>query len=157
MPIRSAACSVSAAESDIMRGDPISCGPPLHRIARMSFRLVPALSIPLAPILLGSQLMIAVADGVPTVDIQNTCKAAANVTAGTSVQQDIDICTSSEQKARETMVKDWSSYPEADRTRCVQAGRKVYLPSYVEWLTCLEMEAAVRKMRAEDKTNQRQR
>ena len=112
---------------------------------------------PLAPIFLGSQLVIAVTGSVPTVNIQNTCKAAASVTSGTSVQQDINICVSSEEKARETMVKDWSNYPAVDRSRCMQAGVRVYLPSYVEWLTCLEMEAAVRKMRAEDKTNPRQR
>jgi hypothetical protein len=111
------------------------------------------MSFPFAPIFLGSQLVIAVADGVPTVNIQNTCKAAASVTAGTSVQTDIDICVSSEQKARETMVKDWSQYAAADKSRCVQAGPKVYLPSYVEWLTCLEMEAAVKRMRADDKAN----
>jgi hypothetical protein len=43
----------------------------------------------------------------------------------------------------------------------VQAGPKVYLPSYVEWLTCLEMETAVKKMREEQQTpassTQRQR
>jgi hypothetical protein len=111
------------------------------------------MSFPFAPIFLGSQLVIAVADGVPTVNIQNTCKAAASVTSGTSVQTDIDICVSSEQKARETMVKDWSQYAAADKTRCVQAGPKVYLPSYVEWLTCLEMELAVKKMRQDDKAN----
>jgi hypothetical protein len=110
-----------------------------------------------APILLGSQLVIAVAlaDSVPTVNIHNTCRAAASVTSGTSVQTDIDICVSSEEKAREQMVKDWSQYAGVDKTRCVQAGPKVYLPSYVEWLTCLEMESAVKRMRQEDKASPR--
>jgi hypothetical protein len=128
-----------------MRRTSVGSRLPFQRIARMSF--------PFAPIFLGSQLVIAVADGVPTVNIQNTCKAAASVTSGTSVQTDIDICVSSEQKARETMVKDWSQYAAADKSRCVQAGPKVYLPSYVEWLTCLEMELAVKKMRQDDKAN----
>ena len=113
------------------------------------------MSIPLAPIFLGSQLVVAVVDGLPTVSIQNTCKAAANVTSGTSIQQDIDLCMSSEQKARETMVKEWSKYSAADKARCVQA--QVYLPSYVEWLTCVEMEAIVRTIRAEDGAQQRSR
>jgi hypothetical protein len=115
------------------------------------------MSFPLASIFLGSQLVIAAADGVPTVDIQKTCRAAANVTSGSSIQTDVDICVSSEQKARETMVKDWSQYAAVDKTRCVQAGSNVYLPSYVEWLTCLEMESAVKKMRQEDKANATQR
>jgi hypothetical protein len=105
--------------------------------------------LPLAPVFLGSQLVIAIAAGVPTIDIQGTCKAAAEVTQGASTQADIDICVSSEQKAREQLVKDWAQYAATDKARCVQAGPKVYLPSYIEWLTCLEMETAVKKMRLE--------
>jgi hypothetical protein len=108
--------------------------------------------LPFASVFLSSQLIIAVADGVPTINIQGTCKAAAAVTAGTSPQTDIDICMSSEQKAREQLVKDWAQYAAPDKARCVQSGPKVYLPSYIEWLTCLEMETAVKKMRLEEKT-----
>jgi hypothetical protein len=108
--------------------------------------------LPFAPILLGSQLVIAAADGVPTIDIQKTCKAAAVVTAGPSAQTDINICVSSEQKARDQLVKDWAQYAAADKARCVQSGPRVYLPSYIEWLTCLEMETAVKKMRQEQKS-----
>ena len=111
--------------------------------------------LPFAPLVLGSQLVIAVADGVPTIDIQKTCKAAAVVTAGPSAQTDINICVSSEQKARDQLVKDWAQYAAADKTRCVQAGPRVYLPSYIEWLTCLEMEMAVKKMRQEQKSQPR--
>jgi hypothetical protein len=111
--------------------------------------------LPFAPLVLGSQLVIAVADGVPTIDIQKTCKAAAVVTAGPSAQTDINICVSSEQKARDQLVKDWAQYAAADKTRCVQAGPRVYLPSYIEWLTCLEMETAVKKMRQEQKSQPR--
>jgi hypothetical protein len=111
--------------------------------------------LPFAPLVLGSQLVIAVADGVPTIDIQKTCKAAAVVTAGPSAQTDINICVSSEQKARDQLVKDWAQYAAADKTRCVQSGPRVYLPSYIEWLTCLEMETAVKKMRQEQKSQPR--
>jgi hypothetical protein len=116
--------------------------------------------VPFAPIVLaasvvGSQLvMAAAADGLPTIDIQKTCQAAAVVTAGPSAQTDINICMSSEEKAREQMVKDWAQYAAADKTRCVQAGPKVYLPSYIEWLTCLEMETAVKKMRLDQQKTQ---
>jgi hypothetical protein len=113
--------------------------------------------LPYAPIVFGSQLVIAVADGVPTIDIQNTCKAAAAVTLGPSAQTDINICLSSEQKARDQLVKDWAQYAAADKTRCVQSGPRVYLPSYIEWLTCLEMETAVKKMRQEQQKSQPQR
>jgi len=106
---------------------------------------------PLVPLLLGTQLAIPVADPIPTIDVRKTCQAAAGVLTGTTSQKDVDICMSSEHKAREQIVKDWAQYAPADRTRCVQAGAKVYLPSYVEWLTCLEMEMAVKRMGQEDK------
>jgi hypothetical protein len=86
---------------------------------------------------------------VPVANIQATCKAASAVTLGlsgnTDMQRDIDICVDSENRARQQLAKDWSSYVAADRTECVQTG--VYLPSYIEWLTCLEMNKSVRQMR----------
>jgi hypothetical protein len=107
--------------------------------------------LPFAPIIFGSQLLIVAADGVPTIDIHKTCRAAAVVTAGTSPETDIEICMSSEQKAREQLVKDWGKYAVADKTRCIQGGSRVYLPSYIEWLTCVEMETAVKNMRQEQR------
>jgi hypothetical protein len=86
---------------------------------------------------------------VPVVNIQATCKAASAVTLGlmgnTDSQTDINICLDSENRARQQLAKDWSTYVAADRTECVQTG--VYLPSYIEWLTCLEMNRSVRQMR----------
>jgi hypothetical protein len=82
-------------------------------------------------------------------NIQATCKAASAVTLGlsgnTDSQNDINICLDSENRARQQLAKDWSTYVSADRTECVQTG--VYLPSYIEWLTCLEMNRSVRQMR----------
>ena len=86
---------------------------------------------------------------VPVANIQATCKAASAVTLGltgnTDSQNDINICLDSENTARQQLAKDWSTYVPADRTECVQTG--VYLPSYIEWLTCLEMNRSVRQMR----------
>jgi hypothetical protein len=88
------------------------------------------------------------------VDIQKTCRNAAEVTSrllgSGSVQNDFDVCLGSEQTAREQIVKDWGTYSSPDKARCVRS--TVYVPSYVEWLTCLEMERDVRKMRAEQRS-----
>ena len=86
--------------------------------------------LPFVPVFLTSQLVIAAVDGVPTIDIQGTCRAAAAVTQGTSTQTDIDICVSSEQKARDQLVKDWAQYAAADKSRCVQAGPKEIVTSF---------------------------
>jgi hypothetical protein len=89
--------------------------------------------------------------GIPTVDIKNTCKLAASamvqLMGGTTAGNDQEICLGSEQRARDQLVKDWSTYSATDRSRCVRTN--VYLPSYVEWLTCLDMERDVRKMQIE--------
>jgi hypothetical protein len=86
---------------------------------------------------------------VPTINIDATCGMAATamveIMGGSSVETDRNICLSSEQNARNQISKDWASYSAQDKARCVQTD--VYLPSYVEWLTCLEMERDVRKMR----------
>jgi hypothetical protein len=87
---------------------------------------------------------------VPTVDIQKTCQAAAGVTVsllgGSSTEQDIKGCLDSEQRARDQIIKDQATFSSLDESRCMRAN--VYLPSYVEWLTCLEMERDVRKLTA---------
>jgi hypothetical protein len=101
---------------------------------------------PIAPILLGSHLLVAASAGIPNVDIRKTCQAATSVMidlmAGSSAERDLEVCLSSEQSAREQLIKDWTTYSSAEKTQCVQPS--VYLPSYIEWLTCLEMEKSVR-------------
>ena len=86
---------------------------------------------------------------LPTVNIKDTCRAAAGVMVslmgGSTTQNDVEICLESEEKARQQILKDWSSYAASDRGFCVQAN--VYLPSYIEWLTCFEMNKVVREAR----------
>ena len=88
---------------------------------------------------------------VSTINIDKTCQAAAGVTVGlmgrSTVKQDVKICLDSEQKAREQIIKDHATYSAADKKQCIRTD--VYLPSYVEWLTCLEMERHVREMKQE--------
>jgi hypothetical protein len=85
---------------------------------------------------------------VPTVNIQKTCRTAATamVSLGSpGAGRDEEICLKSENDARERMIKDWSSFEASDRKDCIQPN--VYLPSYIEWLTCFEMNKNVREMR----------
>jgi hypothetical protein len=86
---------------------------------------------------------------IPHINIEETCRVAARamvgLMGGSTTEQDRNACLESEQKAREQIIKDQATYSAADKRRCMRTG--VYLPSYVEWLTCLEMERDVRKMR----------
>jgi hypothetical protein len=86
---------------------------------------------------------------VPTVNIRETCQAAAgvmvNLMGGSTAQNDVEICLEGENKARQQMIKDWSTFQPSDREGCIQT--RGYLPSYVEWLTCFEMNKSVRDAR----------
>ena len=94
---------------------------------------------------------VLLAAGPPGVDIHKTCRESERaITAifGNSTAATFENCMRQEQTDQAQIVKDWASYPAADKTHCVQP--KVYMPSYVEWLTCLEIARDVRRMRAEN-------
>jgi hypothetical protein len=103
--------------------------------------------IPLVPFFVGTHLLVSATPGIPTVDIRKTCQAAASemteLMSDSTASGDLDVCQSSEQEARAQLAKNWSTYSAAEKAQCVQPS--VYLPSYIEWLTCLEMEMSVRK------------
>jgi hypothetical protein len=91
------------------------------------------------------------ASGPPTVDVQATCRASEKdlvALFGTSVKETTDQCVKQENDARERIKKDWATYSPAAKQLCVQP--RVYAPSYVEWLTCLEMSRDVERIRTEE-------
>jgi hypothetical protein len=84
---------------------------------------------------------------IPVIDVKKTCATAAGVAGAKPTQESASGCIQSEEAAREQIAKQWAQFTAADRSRCINP--KVYLPSYVEWLTCLEMERDVRNLRRE--------
>jgi hypothetical protein len=112
--------------------------------------------LPHIPTVVASHILVAAStSGIPTIDIQNTCRVAAgamvSLIGGTTTENALSACLNSEQSARELIIKGWSTFSAADRTQCVRPN--VYLPSYVEWITCLEMERDARKMRQQELAN----
>jgi hypothetical protein len=92
---------------------------------------------------------------VPSIDIRATCQAAAKVSinlSGPTSGGDLDICIKSETDAQQQMIKSWSTFQASDRAGCIQT--KVYLPSYIEWLTCFEMNKVVREMKQRGQVSQ---
>jgi len=106
--------------------------------------------IPFVPILVGTHLLVAAPASIPSVDIRKTCETAAaemtELMAGSTARHDLDVCQNSEQAARAQLAKNWATFTAAEKAQCVQPS--VYLPSYIEWLTCLEMEMSVRRPNA---------
>jgi hypothetical protein len=87
--------------------------------------------------------------GLPKIDLEKMCRQNEK-----AVRSVIDInqgfyenCFADEQKARDQLVQEWANFPALAKTRCVQSN--TFLPSYIEWLTCLEMTRDVIKMRKE--------
>lgn len=91
----------------------------------------------LAALPVAAQLFVTVADKVPDFDVRPSCRAAAEA-AGASTDR-MQTCLQSEQRARETIVKDWSQYSAADRTNCALTASVGGYPTYTEMITCLEM------------------
>jgi hypothetical protein len=95
--------------------------------------------ITVSMIVLGAQLVVPVADGVPKFDIARSCKLDAAATAGLSVDQPIKSCMNDEQKAKQQLASQWSKLPVASRASCASQESIGGTPSYVSLLTCLQL------------------
>jgi len=93
--------------------------------------------------------------GPPTIDLRKTCQAsvaAAAAVIGNTGQGDIDVCVQDEQGAQMQLLQEWAEFPALARSRCVKP--QEYVPSYVEWLACLEMTRDVIKVRKEQSASE---
>src|SRR5215510_2234916 len=91
---------------------------------------------------------------VPTVDITLTCRTSEKALIaifGAETRQTFESCMTSENDARAKIVDNWQNFPAGGRQRCINTTG--YMPSYVEWLTCLEMEQQVSELRKRAATN----
>jgi hypothetical protein len=107
--------------------------------------------VPIAPAILASLVVMVASAGPPNIDVQKTCRAAEvalNEAFGDETKITVNSCALQENAARDQLAKNWATYPVADKTLCVQP--KSYSPSYAEWLTCLELQRDVRKIRADE-------
>ena len=94
--------------------------------------------------IVGGQLLIAVADGIPQVNFEQTCRAAASEALG--MNDRFDDCVQDEKRARELLGKQWSGFDAADRARCGRMATTGGASSYVEMLTCLEMQKTAKSL-----------
>jgi len=101
--------------------------------------------IAFVPIALAAQVLVAAAGGLPSIDIQKNCRESSDALYGSSPANVFDACVEDEKDAAAKLAREWASFPAADKARCVHAA--IYLPSYVEWLTCIEGESTLRRIR----------
>jgi hypothetical protein len=95
--------------------------------------------IAVSMIVLGTQLVVPVADGVPKFDIARSCRLDVAATAGLSVDQSIKSCVNDEQKAKRQLAGQWSKFPAPSRASCISQESVGGTPSYVSLQTCLQM------------------
>jgi len=89
-------------------------------------------------------LTMSAADGVPNLNVQPSCKAAAEGIIG--LKQDVDACLKSEQNVRGQLVQQWNQFLAEDRASCVRLATMSGGGTYTELLTCLEIKRDARKL-----------
>jgi hypothetical protein len=102
------------------------------------------MAISISMIALSSQLVVTVADRVPTFDIVRSCKLDLAATVGLTVDQSLKTCVSDETKARQQLGSQWSKYAPSSKTRCISEESVGGTPSYVSLQTCLQMDIWVK-------------
>jgi hypothetical protein len=108
-------------------------------------------------VVLATNLQVVAKDGgVPTIDLEKRCRQSQRTTeqtVGSPLPDAFAVCMRTEQAARELLVKVWDTVPASVKAQCAQPS--AYSPSYVEWVTCGEMERDVRKLRQEQPVSAR--
>jgi hypothetical protein len=125
--------------SEGRRGSLIDAGPWLAKARTV---------VAVAMVLSAASISLARDSGPPTIDIEKLCRGSLDAmrevfTAGDL--QGVDTCVTDERAAREQLFKNWATYPASAEATCVK--QHEYLPSYVEWQTCIEMTQAVLELR----------
>src|SRR5487761_78401 len=104
-------------------------------------------------LILGVHLVMPVADGVPTLNVEQVCQGIAQQGGVSFHDTDVAVekknCLDGEKAIRDELAKEWSSLTPTDKVACTNESRMGGDSSYTELLTCLEMARDVRTMRSE--------
>ena len=100
------------------------------------------MNLPFIAIAVTAQFVVAAADGVPNINYETGCRAAAaaNASLGITVDnQSVGGCMAEEKQARDKLVQQWTQFPPNDRMHCEREAALGQMPSYVELQTCLQI------------------
>jgi len=116
----------------------------------MKFSSEEKMPISFSLIVLTSQLVIAVADNVPTFDIARGCRidSTTGFALDVGMNENIKRCVNDEQQAKGQLETQWSGFANPDRVMCTESttNDNSTPPSYVELLTCLQDQQLARKL-----------
>ena len=89
---------------------------------------------------------VSTGNDVPNWDVSSSCRAAAKVAYTEDAIGREKSCMEGEQRTREKLVADWSTFPAEERARCIKS-IEWFSPTYTELIACLEMYGQVRNLR----------
>jgi hypothetical protein len=91
--------------------------------------------------LVSTQLLTPISDAIPKLNVEATCRGSveADKAMGLALPQGFDKCMSDEHSARQQLDPIWSSYSPAVRVQCEGEATVAGEASYVDLLTCLQM------------------
>jgi len=104
--------------------------------------------IPFSMIVLGTQLVMTVADGVPKFDIARGCRLdstqAFDLSAG--LNETGKKCVADEQQALAQRQTQWSQFRSSDEAQGIEETNIGGTPSYADLLTCLQLAKEARQL-----------
>ncbi|MGC5777271.1 hypothetical protein [Methylobacterium sp. NFXW15] len=101
------------------------------------------------PLLPASALLItlgagtALADTVPVLDVEKTCRSAQLAGSSVNDRASYDGCLRSEKDAKRQAEENWNKFTPAAKKQCEAQFKAGGYPSYVEMITCLELATGV--------------
>jgi hypothetical protein len=107
------------------------------------------MSVLLQIIATGAQLVL-LADTVPELKYEQSCRAATQVAAMPNRNE--NACVQDENAAKQKLSEEWKEFTPAQKAHCVQLSGTGGFPSYVELLTCVEMSKAAANLPAANST-----
>jgi len=103
-------------------------------------------------LILGAQLLL-VAEKVPELKVEPSCRAAMKATVGPGNRNE-NACIQDEKAARSALEKEWGQFTADQKSHCMRLLNAGGSPSYVELLTCVEMGKAVKDLKTQRTTAQ---
>lgn len=97
-------------------------------------------------------LVITVADKVPALNVEQSCRGAAQVAVPNadgkmpSAAEIREKCVAKERDARDQLSRQWKDFAGDHRASCIRSTSAGGIPSYIELLTCLEIADQARKL-----------
>ena len=106
------------------------------------------MSITFSMIVLGTQLVMTVADGVPEFDMARGCRLDSTQAFDLSTGQNETVkrCVADEQQAVTQLQTQWSQFRDSDKAQCTEETNIGGTPSYVDLLMCLQGAKLARQL-----------